>query len=473
MKPTRLAPLTGIALALLLAGCATPPPAAPQLDLPPATRAQPPAGLDRWWEGFKDPVLQALVEEALAHNSSLQVAAERIQQSRGALAEARSAQIPSLNATLDPSRSRNSEISERPDEPPVSNRVKGGFSASWEIDLWGRLANERQAAEAMLTATAYGREGLASSVAAQTVRSYLTLLALDTQVALITQNLANQAEAVALQRKRFAAGASPEAELKRAEAEHAQASAAQPAAHAARTRAEAALAVLLGRSPREIMNGRVMRGQGLALLEPPPEIPSGLDAELLLRRPDVREAEARLVAADASVQAARTAYFPRLSLTGFFGGESRTLASLFDSPFRSWTLAGALLQPISGLAVIGSRIDTARSVRNEAVLRYEDAARNAYSDVRSALSGHKAARDVLEARSQSRTLQTRLLALAELRLKHGTASQLEVLDNERQRLQAERDYLEALRDRWIALVDVYQAMGGGWAANQPLALVEK
>lgn len=452
-----------LAVSFALAACANDPRVVVKVDLPQHEAPSAPQALDRWWESFGDATLSKLVNEALQHNADILVAAERIRQSQGALDEARAALVPSINAELDPSRSHTSAVSQQPGRPPVGNRFKGGISASWEVDLWGRLSSAREAARAKLLAADYAQQGMRSSIAAQTARSYFILLGLDSSEALYTQTLATRSEALNLQYKRFKAGSASEYELRLSEAEQAQIAAALPSLRASRERAEAALGVLLGRSPKDIIEGDIARGPGLGELVKAPEIPAGLHAELLTRRPDVRQAQAQLQATEFNVDAARAAYFPSLSLTGFFGGESLELGKMFDSANRSWSLAGAITQPLIGLAAIGARVDTARAARNEAVLNYERAARNAYGDAKSALATHRASRETLLAAQTRVEAQNRAKALIDLRYKQGVSSMLDVVDAERNRLAAESDRVNALRDRLTALVDVYQALGGGWS----------
>lgn len=454
-----------LAVLLALAGCASER-VAVKLDLPAVATATAPAALDKWWESFGDPTLTALVDEALQHNSDVLIASERVAQSRGALDEARAALVPSVNAGLAPSRSAAAKIAQQPGQPVVSTRYKGGLQASWEIDLFGRLSSLREAARAQLAASDYARLGTRSSVAAQTARSYFSLLGLDANVALLEQTLTTRNGALKLQQDRNKAGANSDYELSLAQAEQAQIAAALPTGRAAREKAEAALAVLLGRSPRAIIESTVARGGDLTKLAQAAAIPTGLDAGLLQRRPDVRLAEARLRATEFNVDAARAAYFPTLSLTGFFGGESSDLGKMFDSENRSWSLAGALTQPLVGLAAVGARVDTARAARSEAVLNYEQSARNAYRDVKSALAAHQAANETLVATGTRVQAQARVKALAETRYKLGAAPYLETLDAERNRLAAERDQVDAQRERLTALVDVYLALGGGWSATE-------
>jgi multidrug efflux system outer membrane protein len=436
----------------------------PRFELPVAQTDTAPAALDQWWQSFNDPALTALVAEALAHNADVLTAMQTVEQSKSSLRQAQLTLLPDVNADLTATRQRSSNYTALPGQTGVINTYRGGFSASYELDLWGRAWNAKNAVAAQLLASRYARETTRSTVAAQTAKSYFALLALDAELESLTQTRQTRSEALVLQNKRYEVGASGDYELQQSQAELAAIDTQLPSVLAAREQAEASLAVLLGRSPKEIVEGRITRTTTLAALAATPEIPAGLSADLLTRRPDVRQAEAQLVAADASLKETRRRYFPSLSLTGFFGGESFTLPTLLDSAARSWSAAATLSQSVIGLAKTNAQVHSAKAAREQAELAYAQAARNAYADTRGALASHLAARDVLIASTQRRDNQNRVKAITEMRYKSGAASYLDLLNAERDRLSAENDQVKALQDRLDAMVNVYQALGGGWSA---------
>ncbi len=450
-----------VALTLTIAGCASTYQAL-QLELPTAAQDSAPAEFAAWWQQFNDPVLTALVEEALAHNVDVLTAMQSVEQSRSSLRQAKLAMLPDVSLGGNVTRQQASDYTAQPGQTGISTIYNAGFNASYEIDLWGRAWKARDAVAAQLLASQYARETTRSAIAAQTARSYFTLLALDAQLALLQQTQSTRNDALRLQQMRFRAGASGDYELQLSQAELASVTARLPATTAALEQAEAALAVLLGRSPRDIVEGHVARGTELQALSATPEIPAGLTADLLTRRPDVRQAEARLAAADANLQETRRRYFPGLGITGFFGAESLSLSTLLDSAARSWNVTGAVTQSIVGLAKVGAQVDAAEATRTQAELAYAQAARNAYADARSALAGQRAAREVLVATQQRVDNQSRVKSIVELRYKGGAVSFLDLLNAERDRLSAETDRVTALQDRLNSLVDVYQAFGGGW-----------
>jgi len=460
---------TALAATLALTGCAgvAQP---PKQDLPTAQSETTSPLVDEWWRNFNDPTLTTLVEEALAHNANVLTAAQNVTQSESALREATVALLPQVGLNGAVERQKPSQQTSLPGQTATVTIYQANVAASYEVDLWGRLWKARDAAKAQLAATQYAREVSRSAVAAQTAKSYFALLGLDADVALLTQTLATRDDALSLQKKRYAVGASGEFELKQAEAERAAVAAQLPTTIAAQTQAEAALSVLLGRSPREVVEGQVQRGQGLEALANAPEIPLSLPADLLTRRPDVELAAAQFAQADASLSEARRRFFPDISLSGLFGGQSLTAGSLLKSSARTWTAGAAIAQPIVGLASIEAEVEAAKASRNQAEIAYAQAARSAYADAKSALAAHQSTTDALTATTLRAQDESRIRELVNTRYKAGTASYLDLINAERDRLAAERDHVDALRDRVTALVSVYQALGGGW---QPVALNDR
>ncbi|WP_269533504.1 efflux transporter outer membrane subunit [Chitinimonas sp. BJYL2] len=456
--------LLAVTLAAALAGCATAVP--PAVELPQHRSEQAAVELDAWWTSFNDPTLTALIDEALAHNADVQTALTGVEQSKATLREARVALLPDASLSLTSSRQNPSNEVSQPGQAGVGSNHRGGIAISYELDLWGRVWKAKDAAAAMLLASEYAKETTRAAVAAQTAKSYFALLALDANEALLTQTLATRDESLAIANARYKVGAIGDYELKLAETERAAVAAALPKARAGRVQAEAALAVLLGRNPKDVVEGRIERGNGLTKLAEAPEIPVGLSSDLLQRRPDVKRAEAQYAYAEALLGEARRRYFPSLSLTGFAGGESASLSNLLDAPARTWNIAASLLQPIVGMARIDAQVDAAKSRKEAADIAYAQAARAAYGDARAALAGHRGARESLAATQVRAEAQNRVKVLTEQRYKAGVSSYLDLLNAERDRLAAERDHVSALQDRVDALVTVYQALGGGWPGTR-------
>lgn len=446
-----------------LTGCALNPKPVPTLDLPKQTVELPP--LSRYWQSFGDPVLDRLIDEALAKNVDVLVAQARIAQAREALFQARSDFFPSFGATLEPDRSKFSNLGSMPlpsEQTSTSTNHRLNFEASYEVDLWGRTRALHAAAGQDLDAAIYLADGARNAVAAQTARSYFALRTLDAEAALLTATLATRDKAVELQRLRLKAGLIDAYAFSLTEAERHQIAALQPGLESARQQAEIALAVLLGRTPSELAELQIPRGLEVGAFREAVAIPEGLPADLLLRRPDVRAAEAQLVAASFEVEEVRRRFWPRLTLTGALGAESSSLSDLLKSAARTWNVAALIAQPIFGLTKVRSATREAEARRQEVEILYQQAARQAYGDALTALALHRGARESLDATDRLFITRTKVRDLAQQQFDAGLIGRLDLLDAERFRLEAERAKINAEGTRRTTLVDVYQALGGGF-----------
>jgi multidrug efflux system outer membrane protein len=280
---------------------------------------------------------------------------------------------------------------------------------------------------------------------------------------LLRDTLKLRDESVSLQRERFEAGVAGQLDLRQAEAERAAVVANIATAQRAAGLLEAALAVLAGRTPREVFAPAVERGDSARRLLAVPEIPEGLPSGLLERRPDVRRIEAELAAASLRIDAARADYFPSLSLTGFLGSESAALRNLFSGPAFAWSIGAGLLQPLIGLKAIEANVEAQQARREEALVVYRQTVQLAFRETHDALVVNRTAREALAAQAQRREQLAQALELADLRYRSGYSGYLEVLDAQRQLLQAQTLEIDAARDARNALVDLARALGGGWS----------
>jgi multidrug efflux system outer membrane protein len=458
--------LLAAAVAVALTACASTEMRVPPVDLPPGTAATVP-GIDRWWTQFNDPQLTALIEETLAANLDLRIAVARIEEARANLRLARSYQFPIIDADAAAARVRRSDATDpRFPGPLINNNYAAGVNVSYEVDLWGRLAAGTTAAQSTLLGTRYSAETVRTVLAAQVANAYFTLLGFDAELRLSRDTLATRVESVLLQKRRVEAGLIGDYELRLAEAERATVAASVPPLERAVAQTEAAIAVLAGRSARAVFTPVVARGAELRVDDAGPVVPEGLPSDLLARRPDIRQAEADLVAANARITEARAQYFPAIALTARLGSESSELGDLFSGPALAWSVAGSLFQPIFGAGRIASQVEAATSRREQAEYAYARSVQAAFRDAHDALVAHRSARDSYAAQEERRTQFAEALRLAELRYKAGYTSYIEVLDNQRNLLDAERARLLALRARQSALVDLYKALGGGWSPEQ-------
>ena len=451
-----------LAAAFLAAGCSVGPDyRRPEVDLPKdyavAQAANPAA--ERWWTLFGDPVLDALVDEALAKNRDLAAAAERIEQARAQVSIARSAQLPSAGVEATRSRARSSQLGSFPIPPEFveTNSNQLVLRATWEIDFWGKYRRASEATRADLAASESGRDAIRASLVADVARGYFALRALDARLAELSRTLDGRRQSLSLQQLRYDAGVVSEVELRQVEGELRATEAAIPAARQALVQQEGALVLLLGRSPREVFSAAVARGTVQAPTAV--EVPAGLPSDLLLRRPDLREAEARLQAANARIGVARAAFFPTISLTGYFGGQSQSLGDLFTGPARTWSLAADALQPLFAGGQLRGGVDLANSRTREAALGYQHAVANAFREVRDAIAHQSNAREALVAQQARVGALERTYSLERLRYDNGAVSLFEVLETERQLIGARLEAIDAERERTAAIVELYLALG--------------
>lgn len=424
-----------------------------------------------WWRHFEDATLNRLIEEALAHNAELAIAVARIDEARAELGLARASQWPIVDATVGGSRTQSSLASTYafPPEAREYDTFRGALNMAYELDLWQRLRNTRRAARADVLATEAAAATVRMSLTVLVAQTYFAIGALEAQLADARRSVATREAGLKLQALRFEVGAISEFDYRQLEGDVLSAKAQLPALERERERQLTALAVLLGRSAREIF-------AAAPLFEPPPAadeggeapaapglvVPSGLPSTLLLRRPDLIEAEQRMLAANARIGVARAAYFPSLALTGSYGSESAVLRELFSGPAAMWNLAANITQPIWGGGRAGARVDAMHARERQALLQYEQAIRNAFADVRNALVAQARAREQLLIETERSAALRKTLKLAKLRYENGIASQLDVLDTERALLAAELSRHEALRSQRAAVADLFKALGGGW-----------
>jgi multidrug efflux system outer membrane protein len=452
-----------IILAAGVAACTTTPTAPPALDLPMASANDP--AFERWWLAFGDPTLTALIDEALATNLNLAAAVARVDAARAQYKIVAFDQSPELDVVANAGRTRQTALGSfplPPGSPLTTNDFLVGLRASYEVDLWGKYRTATQAAKNDLFASEYARETVRTVVAAEVARAYFRLLASDAELSLLRDTLESRTETVALQKDRYQAGVIGDFDLNTAEAE--RAAVASDVALAIRVVAEneSALAVLIGRSPREVYEPKFTRDAQIVWLMQVPTLPAGLPSDLLARRPDIRDAEQQLVAANQRIDVARADYFPQLSLTGSYGSESNVLKSLFSGPAMIWGIGAGLLQPLLGLQLIDANVELKTAQRDGSVVAYRQTVQAAFRDAHDALIANQTTREALAALMQRTDKLQKSLELADLRYRSGYSPYLEVLDVQRQLLQAQTLQILAARNVRLAVVDVAKALGGGW-----------
>jgi multidrug efflux system outer membrane protein len=449
----------------LLAGCASPVKyERPPVELPQAWKESGPrfAQDGRWWRIYEDAQLEALVERSFKDNADLVVAAARVDEARALLGEAESFLFPRLDAQGSASRQQISQRSATsfPGVAREFSTYRATLNLSYELDLFGRLRSGADAARAELEASEASRDAVRLALAAQVAKSYFGLRSFDEQVVLTRQSLALREDLLGLQRKRQRAGVIGDFELRQLEAEAAAARAQLPALEEAREAQEAALAVLLGGTPREVFESAVEVKRQYEERLQAPVVPAGLPSELLLRRRDLVEAERRLAAANARVSVARSEMFPSIALTAVLGSESAALSNLFSGPAGLWTVAAAISQPVFSGGRTEARTAAAEARERAALAQYQQAVRVAFSEVRTALASQSRARERFDAESERARALQETLRLARLRYESGIASQIEVIDAERGLLAARIARVDALRAHRAAVADLFRALGG-------------
>jgi outer membrane protein, multidrug efflux system len=450
---------------LLLAGCSVQPKyERPAIELPEAWKESAPRFAEdgRWWRIYQDPLLDKTIDEALAGNGDLLIAAARVDEARALHAESRSFFAPRVDATASAMRQRNSERTafQAPGMPHEFSTYRGALEVSYELDLFGRLRSNADAARAELEASEASREAVRLALAAQVAKSYFSLRSLDEQVELTRRTVALREDALGLQRKRVQGGVTSEFELRQLEAEAAVVRSQLPPLEALREREEVALSVLLGRSPKQVLEGNVEVTRAMDERPGPPAVPSGMPSELLLRRPDLVEAERVLEAANARVGVARAEMFPSIVLTGALGSESSSLSNLFSGPSLIWSLAAGITQPIFAGGRLRARTDAAEARERAVLAQYQQTIRSAFGEVRAALIAQARARESYDAESARAAALNETLRLARLRYQNGVASQLDVIDAERGLLEAQRARIASLQNHRAAVADLFRALGG-------------
>lgn len=471
----------------IIAGCTVGPDyVRPSVDVPPAHRfaeqmsasSTPTATLAEmpsWWRAFGDPELDALVEEGLAANHDLRIATARVDEFAAAVASTRAQGLPQVGYGFSATRATVNGGELLPaNVNAVGNNFAAILSASWELDLWGRIRRQNEAANANLLATEQARLGVALTLVSAIVSGYITLLDLDRQLEISQETLKGRKLNVEVFQLRLDGGAVSEFEMMQVTAEYETAAGAVPVVQQAIAQQEHALSVLIGRNP-----GPIRRGRSLEALNTPP-VPAGLPSDLIDRRPDILQAEQQLHASNALVGAARALYFPNVALTASGGHASPELDSLFSGPARTWSFTGQLLGPIFAGGAIKAANAQAEARRVQALEIYQQTIENAFRDVDDALAAIQYKRDLIASLKRQVTALERAVVLTRERYDNGYADYLEVLDTERSLFSAELSLSSARGDGYRSLVDLYRALGGDWiqqvaplpAAHDPSAKVQ-
>jgi outer membrane protein, multidrug efflux system len=404
-----------------------------------------------WWELFKDPVLQDLIREALKNNYDVATAAARVEQARAQAGVARSAYAPQIGYGVDITGVRVPVPFERTDTYYGYN-----FNLSWELDLWGRIRRLNEQQRALFFASEEVQRGVWLSLVADVAQAYFELRALDAQLDITKETGQSFQETYELFSKKLGGGAASGLETSRAEGALANVLAQVPDLERQITARENQISLLLGKNP-----GPIPRGSSLADQNDLDVIPAGLPSTLLERRPDLRQAEQELIAANASVGVAKANFFPVLSLTALLGGVSPELSGLVSSGTQ-WAVAGGLAGPLFTGGRLKNQYRTALAQRDEARIFYEKSVTQAFGEVSTALAAHQQLAQSIKEQGRSVRSYQDSVRLSNLRYDTGLASYFEVLDAKLDLFPAQTALVLYDLDRKAALVELYKALGGGW-----------
>ncbi|MFO7788507.1 MAG: efflux transporter outer membrane subunit [Halospina sp.] len=462
--------LATLALPLFLAGCAVGPEyEEPQVDLPEEwpdevlLTGEERADWSNWWHRFDDPVLNRLVERALDDNLNMQLQYQRLQESCARLGLADAEQMPTIEGQADAARGRESGAA----NPLGGGTTENMFSVTgllgYEVDLWGRLESQSDAAEAALQESVFTHDSVRLSTIADVVATYTELRAAQRSLAITERTLETREETVRIERARYEGGDTDELTLRQAESELEATRALVPQQRQRVAQLKTALGVLVGMTPRELTSELDFGEGSLSDITLPEEVPEVLPSDLLERRPDIRAAEAAIIAATEEVGVAQAQRLPSFNLRGSFGSTATESDDLFTGPAETWEIGASVLGPIVDFGRNKARVAAAESLRDQAETRYRVTLQQAFSEVRDALAVYEATDErVSRLRDQVVALE-QTLELAELRYEEGLTDFLTVQDTQRVLLEAELTLTNAIRDRLNATATLFKAMGGGWA----------
>jgi multidrug efflux system outer membrane protein len=427
----------------------------PAASLAPSTSAAASLGDEKWWEVFEDKELQGLIRTALKNNYDVRIAAARVLEAQAQLGITRADQLPSLGVGGNITSIRNPKIGPIPGYEITQGQVSA--SAAWNLDFWGRYRRATESARAILLANEWAQKEVMATLVANLASSYFQLRQLDLELEISNRTLSSRQDSLELTKTLEQHGINSLLDVRQSEQLVYTAASEVPDLERQIAQEENAISVLLGNNPGDIP-------RGLKLTEQPhaPEVPVGLPSALLERRPDIREAEQNLIAANAQIGVARSAYFPQISLTANAGFESAALTNLFTGPAGVWTLAGSLTQPIFEGGRLKSGVRLAEAQHEQLLLTYQQAIQGAFRDVANALVAYRKNREFRIQQQHLVESAQDAARLSEVRFKAGTTDYLEVLTNETNSFSAELALAQAQGNELNALVQLYQALGGGW-----------
>jgi len=412
-------------------------------------------GDQKWWEVFQDPQLQELIGTALKQNYDVRIAAARILEAQAQLGITRADQLPAISVGASAVNERSARQKPLPELETNATNVSASFA--WELDFWGKYRRATEAARANLLATQWARRAVINTLVSDVAASYFQLRAYDLQLEISQRTLASRQESLQLTRTLSDGGAGTMLDVRQAEQLVAVAAESIPDLERRIQQQENFISTLLGNNP-----GPIARGAKLTEQPHLPEVPAGIPSRLLERRPDIRAAEAQLIAANAQIGVAKAAYFPQITLTANSGFQSSALSSLFTGPAGFWSFGGSLVQPIFAGGRIRSGVRLSEARKEEMVLTYQQTIQQAFRGVSDALVGYQKSHEFRGHQEELVVAAQDAARLSELRYRGGAANYLEVLTNETNAFNAELGLTQAQLNELLGLVEIYRNLGGGW-----------
>ncbi len=463
-------PLLALISVFILTGCMVGPDyKRPAVDVPQSWRFEDKAAKDvvntLWWEQFNDPVLNDLILIALQENKDVKIAAARVEQFLGQYGTTRAFLFPQIGAGASAGRQRLSQSTgpvpyER--DPSINTSFDSYdifVNVNWEIDLWGKIRRATEAARADVLSTEEARRSVVLTLVTSVAISYVNLRDLDKQLEVTKQTAKSYKESYDLFSLRFKYGTVSQAEVSQTRAQYEQAASNIPFFEKAIAQQENALSVLLGRNPGPIPRGKTIDELMF------PAVPAGLPSDLLLNRPDIRQAEENLVAANANIGVAKAQYYPSISLTGFFGFASMDLSNLFNGHSKMWSYAAPVTAPIFTAGAIEGQVRSAEAVQQQTLVRYQQVIQTAFREVDDSLVDHRRTREQLAALGRELEALREYVRLSQLRYDNGYTSYLEVLYSQTLLFNAELTSTQVQGTLFQSLVNLYKSMGGGWVVE--------
>lgn len=415
-----------------------------------------------WWTLYQDPILDSLVKEALVNNTDIKLAVARVEEADGAMREVGAALFPQINLSGAGTRSRVTEAGAFPvfaANPRENYNVQLG--TSFELDFWGKLRQAKTAARAQALSTRYAKETVTLSLATLVTSNYLVLRSVDSQLTVTRNNLKSREDSLGLTKRRAEGGVASALDVHQAEVALANLTAQLAELERQRAITGHQLAILTGQLDLRALEAKLGVAE-LSTLPMPPTPPAGLPSSLLTARPDVRQAEETMIAANANIAVAKAALYPTISLTGAFGGESLELKDVLSSAARIWSTGLSLNLPIFDSGRLNARVDQASAKQKQALASYEAALQNAFKEVNDALVNvrqQKAREDALNTAQQA---AQKVLTISENRYQSGYSAYLDVLDAQRVYNDAALAFVQSRQARLVATAELFKALGGGW-----------